>query len=481
MGAVQYVPVPARAVEPMVQLYGPSELETLRKAGDRLSRCLRGGIVWNVNSTAHGGGVAELLRSLVGYARGVGVDCRWAVIGGDPDFFLLTKRLHNAIHGAEGDDSLFGPAGRALYERVAAANAAELLSEVKSGDVVLLHDPQTLGLAPILANCGVHVIWRCHIGADEPNDHFRAAYRFLAPYLASVETCVFTRAAYVPDEPALTNVRIVVPTIDPCATKNRELTSEACRAILVHTGLFEGPPPDALPEFTRSDGSVSRVNRAADVIRLGRAFSHDMPLIVQISRWDRLKDHIGVLAGFARYVMQGGVARLLLVGPNVNAVADDPEGAEVFNELVTAHRALPHGVRAHVGLANLPMADAEENAAIVNALQRESTVIVQKSLKEGFGLTVSEAMWKAKPVIASRVGGIQDQIEHGVSGLLLDDPRDGDAFAAALKLVLSDPAYAATLGTHAHERVRERFLSLRSLYAYAELISDLIERDTAAR
>jgi trehalose synthase len=376
---------------------------------------------------------------------------------------------------------MFDEAGRAVYERVSAANAAELLSEVKSGDVVLLHDPQTLGLAPTLASCGAHVIWRCHVGADEPNDHFRAAYRFLAPYLKSVKTCVFTRAAYVPDELAGTNVHVVVPTIDPCSTKNRELTSEAARAILVHTGLFEGPPSDALPEFTRSDGSVSRVDRAADVIRLGRAYSRDMALIVQISRWDRLKDHLGVLTGFARYVTNGGVARLLLAGPNVNAVADDPEGAEVFNEVLAAYRALPHGVRVHVGLANLPMADAEENAAIVNALQREATVIVQKSLKEGFGLTVAEAMWKAKPVIASRVGGIQDQIEHGVSGILLDNPRDYDAFAAALKLLCADPPYAAMLGTNARARARERFLSLRSLYAYAELIGDLLERASIAR
>ena len=175
------------------------------------------------------------------------------------------------------------------------------------------------------------------------------------------------------------------------------------------------------------------------------------------------------------YAEQGGDAHLVLAGPNVHAVADDPEGAEVFNEVLTAYRALRHEIRSRVELANLPMADVEENAAIVNALQRHATVIVQKSIQEGFGLTVTEAMWKGKPVIGSRVGGIPDQIEHGVSGLLLDDPLDYRQFSELVGLVTSHPELAERLGVNAKERVKECFLSLRSLYFYGDLISHLLE------
>jgi trehalose synthase len=394
----------------------------------------------------------------------------------ETSFFHFTKALHNALHGVDTLNDLTAREARAEYERVSSENAAELLALVKPNDVVLLHDPQTAGLAPILRGHGAHVIWRCHVGSDEPNEPARVAYRFLARYICEADVCVFTRQAYVPENVPLRNVRVIAPTIDPLSAKNQPLSPEVTRAILVHAGLFEGPPPPVVPEFTLEDGSLSRVNRAADVIRLGRACCGGQPLVVQISRWDRLKDHVGVLQGFAQYVQRGGEAHLILAGPNVHAVADDPEGAAVFGEVLEAYRALPHGVRAHVELANLPMADAEENAAIVNALQRQAAVVVQKSLREGFGLTVAEAMWKAKPVIASRIGGIQDQIEDGVSGILLDDPRDVGAFADALERVLSDADLAHRLGSNARDRVCEQFLSLRSLYAHADVIVELLDR-----
>lgn len=476
MGELEQVVISARSLEPVADLYGPDEVKRVAEASSRLREELRGAVVWNVNSTAHGGGVAELLRSLVAYARGAGVDCRWVVLHGDQAFFRLTKRLHNAIHGYDSAGVSFGDEGRAEYERTSCDNATELTALIKPGDVVLLHDPQTAGLIPYLRRYGARVLWRCHIGSDSPNERMRAAYRFLAPYVEEAELCIFTRQAYVPDNVNLKDVRVIAPTIDPMSAKNQMLAPDVARSILVHAGLFEGPPPDAVPEYRLEDGSYSRVNRAADVIRLGRACCEGQPLVLQVSRWDRLKDHVGVLVGFAQYIERGGTARLILAGPNVNAVADDPEGAEVFNEVLAAYRALPHGVRMHVELANLPMADPEENAAIVNALQREASVVVQKSLQEGFGLTVAEAMWKSKPVIASRVGGIQDQIEHGVSGLLLDDPHDVGAFADALERVLSDREYAQTLGANARHRVREKFLSLRSLYAYADLITELVKR-----
>jgi trehalose synthase len=182
-----------------------------------------------------------------------------------------------------------------------------------------------------------------------------------------------------------------------------------------------------------------------------------------------------VLRGFGNLVSAGAAGRadLLLAGPNVHAVADDPEGAEVYDEVVGTWRNLAHAVRKRIHLASLPTADLQENAAIVNAIQRHAAIVVQKSLHEGFGLTVTEAMWKARPVVASAVGGIQDQIVDEVEGLLLPDPTDLAFFARALGRLLADPALGRRLGERARERVREEFLGLRHLVQYAEVIEDL--------
>ncbi len=474
MEALQQVTLEPRRLEPLADVYGASEMENVRRSAARLSRALNGGVIWHVSSTARGGGVAEMLSSHLSYARGARIDARWLVIGGRPDFFRLTKRLHNAIHGSPGDDGCFDAYGRAEYEEVMAHNAAQMLPWMSAQDVVVLHDPQTLGLAPLVAQRGVQVIWRCHIGTEVQNPHTEAAFAFLAPYLKSVRRAIFSRSAFVPPQFPVP-VFVLAPTIDPFSAKNQPLSPEVVHAILAHTGLLDAPTHGVAPEFRRRGGSIGQVARGADVIRSGPVRSEETRIIVQVSRWDWLKDHVGVLEGFAMYAEQGGDVHLVLAGPNVHAVADDPEGAEVFDEVLTAYRALPPPVRGRVELVNLPMADVEENAAIVNALQRQATVLVQKSLQEGFGLTVTEAMWKAKPVIGSRVGGIPDQIEHGVSGLLLDDPLDYRRFSELLGLVTSDPELAERLGVNANERVKERFLSLRSLYFYADLISHLLE------
>jgi trehalose synthase len=207
----------------------------------------------------------------------------------------------------------------------------------------------------------------------------------------------------------------------------------------------------------------------------------DEPLVVQVSRWDRLKDHEGVMTGFAEHVAPATGAHLILAGPNVSAVADDPEGAEVLNEVWAAWRELPHARRSRVHLSCLPMADIEENAAIVNALQRHATVVVQKSLEEGFGLTVAEAMWKSRPVVASAVGGIQDQIQHGVTGVLLEDPTDIDTFGRLVLDLLNDPQRAQEIGARAREHVRRNFLANRHAVQYIDLFASVIEaREQAA-
>ena len=442
-----------------------------------------GRVLWSVNSTSTGGGVAEMLRSLLGYVRGAGIDARWVVITGSREFFLTTKRIHNALHGESREPRGLGDYERSLYLETTLRNAVEMAAVLRPGDVVMLHDPQTAGLVPHLAQLGVHVIWRCHIGHDQSDAGVEAAWDFLAPLLADAEVLIFTRQQYVPHQLASRPRLIIPPSIDPFSAKNQELSVEAVRSILHHTGLLEnGNISSEQAAFVRQDGSPGRIDRAADVIRLGPAPCIDDPLVVQVSRWDRLKDPVGVLNGFARseFLLSQTRTQLILAGPNVNAVADDPDGAAVFGAVLDAWRALPHHQRRRVHLANLPMADVEENAAIVNALQRHATVVVQKSLHEGFGLTVAEAMWKYRPVVASAVGGIPDQIDDGVSGILLHEPTNLDAFALALEQLIADPARAREFGRAAHLSVRERFLGLQTLLRYGYLLEQMLEREDVA-
>jgi trehalose synthase len=471
---LQEIHVGAQPLRRFLPLLGEATVYEVEQVAAATADRLAGRVLWNVNSTARGGGVAEMLPSLLAYTRGAGIDARWLVITGSDTFFRITKRLHHALHGSPGDGSPLGSAERAAYEAVLAANAEELLALVRPRDIVLLHDPQTAGFAPVLTRNGARVIWRSHIGSDQSGAEVERGWAFLAPYLAEVQAFVFSRAAYIPALCDPTRTVVIPPSLDPFTPKNQELEEATVRAMLVQTGLVEGPMGEGATTFLREDGSPGRVDRAADVVHLGRAPAWATPLVVQVSRWDPLKDHLGVMQGFADLLADAGDAAgadLVLAGPNVHAVADDPEGAAVYDALLAAWRALPHAHRRRVHLASLPMEDAEENAAIVNALQRHATVVVQKSLHEGFGLTVTEALWKARPVVASAVGGIQDQIVDGVHGLLVPDPIDLAAFSAALHRVLHSPVLAARLGAAARQRVRDEYLGVRHLRQYAELLA----------
>ena len=470
---VQEIPIKAQAMSRYLPLVGDDRIREVEAAAEVARVRMAGRAFWNVSSTARGGGVAEMLPTLIADARGAGVDARWLVIEGAPEFFRLTKRLHHALHGSSGDGSALGDRERTLYERVLRANARELGGLIRPHDLVVLHDPQTAGLAPHLLRLGAVVIWRCHIGSDRTDEQTELGWSFLRPYLGDVAALVFSRQAYIPSWCERERAFVIQPSIDPFSAKNQALDEATVRAILVHAGLVEGPPGEGLPTFTRADGSPGRVDRQADIIRLGRAPSWDLPLVVQVSRWDPLKDHLGVMQGFADLVDGAAPAgaELILAGPNVNAVADDPEGAAVFNDLLTAWRGLSHADRRRVQLANLPMADTEENAAIVNALQRHAAVIVQKSIYEGFGLTVTEAMWKGRPIVASATGGIQDQITDGVHGLLIADPLDRPAFVAATRRFLEDRPFAEQLGRNAHERARQEYLGVRHLLQYGQLLA----------
>ena len=479
-GEVTEVSVRPRSPDGFGALQGTESLLELKRTAARLRQTLGRRVIWNVNSTAAGGGVAEMLHSLLAYTRGLGVETRWAVIPGNADFFRITKRLHNALHGDRGDGTDLGGAEREIYENVSAHNAADLCKRVRADDFVILHDPQTAGLIPRLVDRGARVIWRCHIGGDAPSQESDRGWEFIAPYLDAAHAFVFSRFAYVPDCCDHGRSVIVAPSIDPFSPKNQDLDELTVEAILQRTGLIASGTRSGSAVFKRPDGSMGTVVRQAEVLREGPPPGPEASLVVQVSRWDRLKDHVGVLEGFEKLVRDAGPdgTHLILAGPSAAAVTDDPEGLATFDEIVQSWRRLPDEVRRRVQLANLPMDDLLENAAIVNALQRRASIVVQKSLREGFGLTVSEAMWKRRAVVASAVGGIQDQIEHGVSGLLIRNPSDLTAFVAALRQLLASPDLAQRLGRNARQRVTRHYLGMRALSQYADLFERL---DASAR
>jgi trehalose synthase len=445
--------------------------ERLQRAAERGRSDFEGRVIWNVNSTARGGGVAELLSSLVPYSRAAGVDVRWVVIEGDPAFFTITKRIHNMLHGAPGDGLGLSAADDAVYLETIERNAAELRALIGPEDLVILHDPQTAGLVEPLQAGGARVVWRCHVGADYPNDLVRAAWKFLLPHVVDADRIVFSRAAFVWEGLERARVSVIPPSIDAFTPKNQPLPPGSSEAILRACGIHEGPH-DGPAVFTRLDGTPGRVVRAVE--RSGTdLLLPTVPAVVQVSRWDRLKDPAGVLRAFTRGVAPATEAHLVLAGPSTAAVADDPEGAAVLAEVAEETSRLEPELRARVHLFSLPMDDLQENAIIVNALQRRADVVVQKSLAEGFGLTVAEAMWKARPVVASAVGGVQDQIVDGESGLLVS-PDDLDQFAVAVSDLLHDPARAEWMGHNARERVRGAFLGARHLEQYVDLFEGVL-------
>ena len=468
------VEIDAVPLDRLATLLDPQRAGRMYEYAERARALLKGRTVWSVNATATGGGVAEMLQALLAYSRGAGVDARWLVLDGTRDFFGLTKRLHNVLHGSPGDGGPVGDAERATYEEVLARNLKQLLRFVRPDDVVLLHDPQTAGLVPGVQEAGARVVWRSHIGRDTTNDLTDLGWAFLRPYVEQADAVIFSRGAYVPGWVDQNKVWIIPPSLDPFTAKNSEIPPGDVEAVLRHAGLTLTTERHGRFLFTRRNGSTGVVRPHNGLIDGGGVVPAHARLVLQVSRWDRLKDMGGVLTGFADHLEElPEDAHLMLVGPDTDGVTDDPEGAAVFAECKELRGALPDPVRARVHLCSLPMDDVDENAYLVNALQRHATVVVQKSLLEGFGLTVTEPMWKGKPLIASRVGGIQDQIVDGESGLLLDDPTDLDAFGAALGRLLGDEALAARLGRNAHERVRDHYLGDRHLMQYVDLFEQL--------
>ncbi|HSE69175.1 MAG TPA: glycosyltransferase [Nocardioidaceae bacterium] len=473
MREVEIRPVP---LDRLVELLTPERADRLAWYAEWARALLNGRTVWNISSTSRGGGVAEMLQTLLAYGRGARVDTRWLVLDGDRDFFTLTKRLHNQLHGSPGDGGDLGAPESDHYTRVLAYNLPMAAQVIRPGDIVLLHDPQPAGLAAGLRDLGAHVVWRCHIGRDEPCALSDSAWEFLRPHITAASGFIFSRREYVPPWLPQEEVVVIPPSIDPFSTKNAALTPAQTRAALGHAGLVSFGYDEADLGFNRRGGTRGKVRAHRGLVDGDGPIPAGARLVVQVSRWDALKDMSGVLAGFAEHLDDlPPDVHLALVGPDTSGVDDDPEGAAVLADCRARWSALDDAARRRTHLVSLPMRDVDENAHLVNALQQYAFTVVQKSLVEGFGLTVTEAMWKSKPVIASAVGGIQDQIEDGVHGLLLADPTDLGAYAKALSRVLTEQGLAESLGEAARDRVQERFLGDRHLIQYVDLFEALLQ------
>jgi trehalose synthase len=470
------VQVEGIALDRLYALIGPERAEAFAATVAETRAELQGRTIWNINSTATGGGVAEMLQILLAYVRGVGVDARWLVIEGDAHFFEITKRIHNNLYGIAGDGGALGTAERTHYEAILDRYTADVLAMVRPRDVVILHDPQPAGLVAAARRTGAALVWRCHVGIDTPNEHSDRAWNFLRPYLEAFDAFAFTCRHFAPDWIPSDRLAVIPPSIDPFASKNVDLDAAVVIKLLQYVGLLAGDGLESGARFVRRDGSTAPVTRHIELFDTGPPPVAGVPLVVQVSRWDALKDMAGVLEGFAAHVAPASDAHLVLAGPQTAAVADDPEAAAVLHDCLDRWHALPPAVRAKVHIASIPMDDVDENATIINALQRHAEIVVQKSLAEGFGLTVSEAMWKSRPVVATAIGGITEQIVAGETGVLLDDPHDLVAYATALRGLLDDADTRHRMGQNARRRALDRFIGDRHLEQWGQLIARLDAR-----
>jgi trehalose synthase len=459
----------------------------LRAAAKTIVPRFEGRTVWHLNSTAQGGGVAELLPAHIALLRDLGVDARWLVMETDrSEFFALTKRIHNMIHGATQLE--FTAGDRVLYEEVSRANAEALMQHVGPDDVLLVHDPQPLGAGARVKrrHPGLRAIWRCHIGVEEDLPVTRAAWDFLRPYACVYDRAVFSVQDYVPTFLA-DRASVIHPSLDPLSHKNRGLSLHKLVGILSDAGLTEPHWPLIAPPWPegarrlQADGAWQPATIPEDIGLLAR------PIITQVSRWDKLKGFEPVLQAFralklglvsrpahdVRHRRRLELARLVLAGPDPSSIQDDPEGLVVLKALRTQYMKLEPDVRDDVALLALPMGSRKANALMVNALQRASDIVVQNSLREGFGLTVTEAMWKRASVLGSaRACGVRLQVRDGVDGMLVADPEDPEEIAETMHRMLADEDQLETWGNNAQRRVYDEFLIFGELQRWLELLTD---------
>jgi len=391
-------------IEEYIPLVGQAVIDDLRLLGERL----KGKVIQHINSTPVGGGVAEILNRMVPLLRELEVDAKWDVIKGGEQFFAVTKKFHNALHGR--DEEII----KRDFEIFMETSQQNIENIDTYGDIVFIHDPQPIAL--IKKKAANKWLWRCHIDVSNPNAR---VWGFLMDFIVQYDSAVFSAPAFSRKLPI--RQFLIPPSIDPLSDKNKELPQETINSVLRKYNIKK-----------------------------------DKPIVIQISRFDRLKDPLGVIDAYLQ-VKKYIDCQLVLAG---GTAEDDPEGFKVLEEVKEKAKKDPD-----IHILLLPQNDIE-----VNALQRASDVIIQKSIKEGFGLTVAEALWKAKPVVASNVGGIPLQIKHKYSGLLCHSV-EGASFA--IKQLLSSPEYAKKLGENGREHIKNNFLITRHLRDYMLLFLSL--------
>ena len=401
-----------KRLEDYAQLVGEEEIERIEEKAERLE----GVRVAHVNSTAFGGGVAEILRSMVPLMRGAGLDAHWYVIEGSREFFEITKKMHNALQGDRGleltEDMV------ELYLEVNRENASELELD---HHVVVVHDPQPAPLVEFCERAG-RWVWRCHIDLSSPNEEF---WRFLRDFVEKYERYVFHSEEYVRPELDERKVVVMPPSIDPLSEKNREMEWSEVVSVLERYDI-----------------------------------DPDRPILTQVGRFDPWKGVFDTVEVYRRVKERMGGVQLVLVA---SMARDDPEGWVYYEKVL---RRIGEDYDVHV-LTDLIGVGARE----VNAVQRASTVVLQMSTREGFGLAVAEAMWKGRPVVGRRVGGIKLQVEDGASGFLVEGVEDA---IDRVLLLLRNRELREEMGRRARERVARRFLMTAHLERYLDLLSSLL-------
>lgn len=468
-------------------------VEDLRAVAQQYAGHLEDRTVWMVNSTAQGGGVAEMLPKVVSILRELGVSTEWAVIVSEEErFFQLTKHIHNLIHGS-GDPHLSDD-DRALYRSVSENMAEGLARRMDPGDPVVAHDPQPLGTGALLKEeMDVPAIWRCHIGLDESNAATETAWDFLQPWTQAYDETIFSLREYVPDF-LEDRSDLIHPAINPLSPKNRVLSTTELTDILRRAQLAGSSHPTVDHDFAtparrlQRDGSFAPATRPQDLGLLER------PVITQVSRWDRLKGFAPLLQGFAqmkdpRFLDRNAVSerdryrlclsRLVLAGPDPESVSDDPEGQEVFNEICSLWHDLPPEIQQDVAVITLPMTSRRVNALMVNALQRCSTIVAQNSLREGFGLTVTEAMWKRQPVMGTNAAGLREQVKDGVHGRRNPKAEDPKSVAHTLHEMMNAEEERKQWARNARRRVSERYLVFTQVRRWLEVLAQAVDRQEA--
>ena len=409
---LQVVGTEEKTLQSYEQFVGEQVIAEIRQA----ARPLEGARVLHINATAYGGGVAEILQTLVPLMKDVGIDAEWQVIVGERDFFTVTKSFHNALQGHAID---LTDEYREIFLRNNELNARLLEG---SYDFIVVHDPQPAALLHFHGHeGGKHWIWRCHIDTSTP---YLPVRDFLKPYLLEYDGAIYTMPEYVGSGMTIPNIFIIPPSIDPLAAKN--------------TPMDEG-----------------------EAVRMVGRFGIDVkrPLLVQVSRFDPWKDPLGVIDAYRTVKSQIPEVQLAMIG---SMATDDPEGLIFYAKTL---RRAGEDFDVHV-LSNFDGVNNRE----VNAFQTVANVIIQKSTREGFGLVIAEAQWKGKAVVGGKVGGIPLQITDGETGFLINDI---EGCANACLFLLKNPEHAAEIGAKARESVRERFLSTRHLMDYIKMFVSL--------